>query len=121
MSMPGEPASQGGPGETEEVLTALSASDVLGLLGMTTEDLNGARNDSALFETLRITNELLMVLGDEGVLGTFLLLPKDEQSNFVRWVEPTDARELRQERTQTLVTALKESPLANRTRYRGSE
>lgn len=111
MSMPGEPASQEGSREIEEVLAAVSGSGTLDLLGMTTDDLSGARNDSALFETLRITHDLLMVLRDQDVLGTFLLLPKDEQSNFVRWIGATDAREVRQSRIETFIIALKESPL----------
>jgi hypothetical protein len=115
--MPGEPASQEGTAEIEEVLTALSGSGTLHLLDLTTDDLHQARTDSALFETLRITHELLVVLRDEGVLATFLLLPKDEQANFVRWLGATDEEDLRHDRTETFVSALKQSPLADAAHY----
>lgn len=40
--------------EMEEVLAGLSGSGTLELLGMTNDDLQAARSDSELFETLRI-------------------------------------------------------------------
>ena len=119
--MPGEPAAQERSARIEEVLTALSGSGTLELLGMTTDDLRAARTDPNLFETLRITHELLVVLRDEGVLGTFLLLPKDEQANFVRWIGATDEEELRHDRVGTFVSALKQSPLADSAHYGGPE
>lgn len=121
MSMPGEPASQDGSAELEEVLSALSGSGTLDLLGMTTDDLHAARADSTLFETLRITHELLVALRDEGVLDIFLLLRKEDQANFVRWLGAMDEEELRRDRTKTFVSALRQSPLADSARYEGPE
>jgi predicted nucleotidyltransferase len=120
MSMPSEPFARAGQADLEVVLTSLSGSGTLDLLGMTTDDLEAARADSALFETLRITHELLMTLRDEGVLGTFLLLPKDRQANFVRWIGATDDENLRRDRTETFISALKQAPLADSARYGGS-
>ena len=117
MTMPGEPASQDGSEEIEEVLSALSGSGTLDLLGMTDDDLHHARTDSVLFETLRITHELLMALRDKGVLGTFLLLPKDRQADFVRWIGATDGEDLRHDLTETFVLAMKQSPLADSAHY----
>jgi uncharacterized protein YdeI (YjbR/CyaY-like superfamily) len=111
--MPGEPAAQERSARIDEVLNALSDSGTLDLLGMSTDDLNAARTDSVLFETLRITHDLLVALRDEKVLGTFLLLPKDEQANFVRWLGATDEEKLRHDRVETFVSALKQSPLAD--------
>lgn len=113
MSLPGGPASEHGSAEIEEVLTALSGSRTLDLLGMTDDDLHAARNDSELFETLRITHELFIALRDNGVLSTFLSLPKDDQANFIRWVGAIDAGNLRDGRTETFIVALQQSPLAN--------
>jgi hypothetical protein len=100
----------------EGVLNALSGSGTLDLLGMTADDLQAARTDTALFETLRITHELLVALRDEDVLFAFLLLPKDEQSNFVRWIGGTDEESLRRSRAETFISALKQSPLADMNR-----
>ena len=110
MSMPEEPATEGSA-EMEEVLTALSGSGALDLLSMTDDDLQAARKDSELFETLRITHELLIALRDNGVLSTFLSLPKDDQANFIRWVGAIDAESLRQGRMETFIVALQHSPL----------
>lgn len=112
MSAPGEPARQDGSAEIDEILTVLSGSSALDLLGMTTEDLQSARTDSTLFETLQITHEFLLALRQKGVLGTFLLLPKGEQANFVRWIGATDEETVRHERTVTFISALEEGPLA---------
>jgi len=112
MSMPVEPAPQERSGEVEEVLTALSGSSTLELLGMTAADLNAARTDPTLFETLRITHEVLRGLRDGGVLPTFVRLPRDEQSNFLRWIAATDDRKLRERHIATFVLALLESPFA---------
>lgn len=113
LIMPVEPASQDGSTGVEEVLNALSGSHTLDLLGLTDEDLQAARNDSELFETLRITHDLLVALRVNGVLGTFLSLPKREQINFIRWVGAIDAENLRQGRTETFIVALQEAPLAD--------
>ena len=119
--MPGGPVAQEATAEIEEVLTALSGSGTLGLLGMSTADLQSARTDSALFETLRITHHLLVALRDGGVLGTFLVLSKDNQANFVRWIAGMDGEDVRQERIRTFIAALKEAPLAENARYESSE
>lgn len=117
MSMSGGAAPKREPTKIDAVLNALSGSYMLELLGMSTDDLDQARTDSTLFETLRITHELLVVLRDEGVLGTFLLLPKDEQVKFVRRIGATDDEDLRRGRTGTFVDALRRSPLADSARY----
>ena len=114
MNLPVEPVADEGRPEVEEILDALSGLGTIELLGMTREHLDSVRRDSALFETLRIAHGLLLDLRDEGVLGTFLLLPETEQRNFVRWVGGTDAEELRRSRTATFVAALKASPLGAR-------
>lgn len=113
MSFTGEPASEDRAAETEEVIAALSGSGTLDLLGMSADDLHAARTDTALFETLRITHEVLVALRGEGVLLTFLLLPKDEQANFVRWIGATDEESARDSRTETFICALKQAPLAD--------
>jgi hypothetical protein len=102
--------------EIEDVIAALNGSGTLDLLGITADDLNAARTDTALFETLKITHELLIALRDQDVLFTFLLLPKHEQANFVRWIGATDEESLRDSRTETFISALKESPLAESAR-----
>lgn len=101
------------------MLTALTGSGTLSLLGRTTDNLQAARNDPALFETLRIAHELLLVLRDERVLGTFLLLPKGEQANFIRWIGAMHEHDVRHDRTKTFIAALKQSPLANSARHEG--
>jgi diguanylate cyclase (GGDEF)-like protein len=98
--------------EVEEVLISMRGSGALDLLGMTTADLEAARTDSALFETLRISQEVLGALRDAAVLSTFIRLPIDEQSNFLRWIAASDDQELRREHIATFVLALRESPLA---------
>lgn len=91
------------------------------MLGISTETLHEARYDSALFERLRIYHQLLEVLRDEGVLGPFLLLPQDEQANFVRWVGAMDEERLRHARTETFIAALRQSPLADGARHGAAE
>jgi uncharacterized protein YdeI (YjbR/CyaY-like superfamily) len=120
-STPGEPVPQRGSAEVEEVLNALGGPGTLDLLGMTTDELHAARTDSDVFETLRITHELLVILRDEKVLSTFWSLPKDEQRSFVRRLGATDDEGLRRGRTETFVSALRESPLANGERYGDAE
>ena len=100
----------------EEVLTALGGSGALELLGMTKDDLQAARSDLELFETLRITHRVLVALRDNGVLGTFLSLPKSDQANFIRWVGAIDSEDLRDGRTETFIVALKQSPLGQSAR-----
>jgi hypothetical protein len=119
MSLPGKPFAQAGETDLEEVLSALSGSGTLGLLGMTTADLEAARTDSTLFETLRITHELLVALREDGVLGSFLLLPRDSQADFVRWIGATDDEDARRDCTETFISALKQAPLADSSRYGG--
>ena len=119
--MPGEPVSDAEAAETEAVLTALSGSGTLDLLGMNADDLQAARTDAALFETLRIAYELLVAMRGEGVLLTFLLLPKDDQANFVRWIGATDEESLRDSRTDTFISALKQAPLADKARKGDAE
>lgn len=106
--MPGEPATERSA-EMEQVLTALSGSGALDLLGMTDDDLQAARKDSALFETLRTIHELLIALRENGVLSTFLSLPKDDQANFIRWVGAIHVESLRQGRMETFIVALQQS------------
>ena len=117
MNMPGGSPPQEEASEIEEVLNALSGSYTMELLCMTTGDLHDARTDPDLFDTLKITHELLVALRDEGVLGTFLSLPKDSQVKFVRWIGATDETDLRRDYTRTFVTALKQSPLADSEHY----
>ena len=105
-----EPAPENRPAEVEEVIGALIGSETLDLLGMTNSDLQAARNEPELFETLRITYELLVALRANGVLGTFLSLPKDDQANFIRWVGAIDAESLRDGRTETFIVALQHAP-----------
>ena len=109
--MPGEPAADDESVEIEEVIAGLSGSGTLGLLGMTNDDLQAARSDSELFETLRITHRVLLAIRAEGVLGTFLSLPKNDQANFIRWVGAIDSEDLRDGRTETFIVALQQSPL----------
>jgi hypothetical protein len=97
--------------EIEVVLSELSGSGALGLLGMSTDDLDAARGDATLLETLRITHELLQALRDQGVFAAFLSMPKDKQANFVRWIGATDEANVRHDRTHTFISALKQSPL----------
>ena len=121
MNIPSEPAAKDRSSEVDEVLTALSGSETLHLLGMTDGDLQCARDDAELFETLKITHGVLVALREEGVLGTFLALPQEDQANFIRWVGAIDAESLRQGRTETFIVALKQSPLADRSWSRGRE
>lgn len=118
LRMQGEPASEDGSADIEEVLHALGDSRTLDLLGMTNDRLQAARNDSELFETLKVTYEFLVLLRDNGVLGTFLSLPKDAQANFIRWVRAMDAANLRHALAEAIIWALRESPLADSTKSR---
>lgn len=107
-----EPSDAGVGSATEEVLHALKGSYTMELLGLVIDDLDEARTDPILFETLRITHEMLLVLRDEGVLRTFLKIPRAEQINFVRWIGGTGAEDTRRQKTEAFVAALKASPLA---------
>lgn len=113
MSLSGEPSPVDGASSVEELIAAVSGSQTLSLLGLSDANLEEALTDSSLFETLRITHELVVSLRDEGVLGIFLSMSEVEQSNFVRWIGATDDQEVRRGRTKTFVTALKESPLGD--------
>ena len=73
--------------------------------------LRAARNDPESFETLRITYGLLLALRGNGVLGTFLSPPKDDQANFIRWVGAIDSEDLRDGRTETFIVALQQPPI----------
>ncbi len=117
MTAPAEPAPQAGRPEIEKVLDALGGSVMLELLDMTNADLLKARTDPNLFETLRIAHDLLLSLRDEGVLGIFLMMPKEKQMEFVRWMGMTDESEMRSDRVKTLVSALRLSPLASDGQY----
>ena len=96
----------------DDLLAALNDWEILETLEITKDDLLVARKDSDLLETLRITYELLAQFRASGVLSTFLLLPRSDQANFLRWIGMTDDRELRRDRTRTLALALEDSPLA---------
>ena len=95
----------------DEVLAALEGSRVLQTLHITNDALRAARSDSDLEETLRITHEILIALRDDDVLDTFYELPISDQANFLRWIGSTDDRQLRANRTETFVSALKLSPI----------
>lgn len=101
----------------EELLVALRGSATLEALGLTSDDLERAHEDSDLLETLRITYEVLGALREASVLGTLMKLPTAEQANFLRWIAATDDPELRRERTSTFVLALQEAPLAGRSSH----
>lgn len=96
----------------DEILTTLVASGVLETLEVATTDLEKARTDSDLRETLTITYELLMAFDDAGVLDTFFRMSKGNQANFLRWIGSTDDPEIRDRRTGTFVSALQVAPLA---------
>ena len=97
----------------EDLLVQLGAPTTLELLGMTTEDLQGFRSDSNLFETLGITREILFELRNSDVLAAFLQLPTTDQANFLRWIAMIDDSDLRRDRTATFIKALEESPLGS--------
>lgn len=97
----------------DDLVDALRGTDTLEMLGFTNQDLQQARTDSDLLETLRIGQEILAVLRVSEVVDTFLRLPKADQTNFLRWIASTDGHDARHERTVTLVSALEESPLAD--------
>ena len=105
----------GEPVSDDDLLVALRGSTTLEMLGMTSDDLRRAHEDSDLLETLRITHEVLGALRDAGVLAVWTRLAKDEQRNFLRWIAGTDDRESRRERTAIFIQALRESPLADPT------
>ena len=97
----------------DDVLVALRGSETLEALGVSSEDLELAREDSDLLETLRITHEILLQLKESDQLGTFLQLPKKDRNDFLRWIAMTDGRSERSERTKIFISALKESPLGS--------
>ena len=103
----------------DDFVDALRGTDTLEMLGFTNDDLQLARSDSDLLETLRIGHEILAALRDSDVLDTFLRLPKADQTNFLRWTASTDGHDARHERTATLIAALEESPLADPPPARG--
>ena len=117
MTVPADSAPQAGRQEINKILDALGGSVMLELLDMTNADLLKARTDPSLFETLRITHELLLRLREEGVLGIFLMMPKEKQMDFVRWMGMTDENEMRQDRMATLISALRQSPHASDAQY----
>jgi hypothetical protein len=94
----------------DDLLAVLRDSKMLKALEITNEDLLWARSDSDLLETLKITYEVLTALRDSDVLDIFLRLPRTDQASFLRLIGSTDDRELRHHRTDTLVSALEESP-----------
>lgn len=96
----------------DEILGALVASGVLDTLDVATTDLEKARTDSDVMETLTVTYELLMAFDDSGVLDTFFRMSKGNQANFLRWIGSTDDPEIRDRRTETFVSALRAAPLA---------
>ena len=82
------------------------------MLGLASDDLVEAHEDSDPLQTLRISHEVLVALRDANALGTFMRLPKDQQANFLRWISATDDQELVRKRTANFVLALHEAPLA---------
>lgn len=86
----------------DEVLAALNAPQITEMLEITNDDFLLARSDSNLFETMRITYELLLALRDSGVLDTFFRLPAANRKDFsvgsrrqlIRSCEVTERRRL---------------------------
>lgn len=99
----------------DDLVAALSATEVLQVLGITKEDLLLARSDSNLLDTLRIAYEFINVLRESGVLEIFTQLPKGDQADFLRWVAMTADQALRVSRTKIFASALEQSPLAGGT------
>jgi len=95
----------------DELLAELSDFEILKALGITKEAVPWVQSDSDLLETLKITYEFLAALRVVGVIETFLLLPKSDQTDFLRIIGMTDGRESRRDRTQIFISALEESPL----------
>ena len=95
----------------DDVLIGLKSPVMLELLGVTEDDLERARSDTDLLETLRIVHDVLARLQDAEVLGAFLALSKTDQANFMRVLGATDDPARRAHRCETFITALKESPL----------
>lgn len=95
----------------DEVLAALNAPQITEMLEITNDDFLLARSDSNLFETMRITYELLLALRDSGVLDTFFRLPAANRKDFLRWLATTADPELRSDRAKTFISALRKSPL----------
>lgn len=77
---------------------------------MTNDDLETARADSYLRETLMITHEFLVAMRADGVLEAFYLLQAPHQAHFLRVIGRTNDGELRAKRIATLVAAMKMSP-----------
>jgi hypothetical protein len=100
-----------GVSTVDEVLGPLGGTATLDILGISDEDLQLGRADTDLFETLRITHVVLIQLRDHGVLEAFLQLPKGDQASFLRRIGMTDDPALRTTRTETLISALRASPL----------
>ena len=100
----------------DDLIENLGVSEILDALGITSDELAGARSDSDLLETLWITHEFLMALQGSNVLSAFLKLRRKDQANFLRWIGMTDDPQVRAEHTSTFVAALRGSPLGPGTR-----